>query len=265
MRRLNKGLVLAGLTGLTGLACPGAAWAAGLQPGMSMADIVGAATPTVKAVMILLLLISIASWSVLVRKLIALRRLFRSTSHAEERLQLAETLDSVVEVGDITVIALLDAAHDEVRRSADLVAAGLTEGLNARLALTLERVEEAAARQVGKGVGLFATAASVTPFIGLFGTVWGIMHSFVGIAQANSTSLAVVAPGIAEALLATAIGLAVAIPATVMYNVIGKWVANYRAQLSDCSARIANLASRDAERAQLPRQGGSGLRVVTEA
>lgn len=261
MKKLSKSLVIAGISGLV---FPGAAWAAG-DVGMSMGEIAAAATPTVKAVMVLLVLISIASWSVLVRKLIALRQLFRATQHAEERLQLAETLDSVVEVGDITVLALLDAANEEVRRSKSLVAAGLTEGVNARLALTLERVEEAAARQAGSGVNLFATAASVTPFIGLFGTVWGIMHSFVGIAQANSTSLAVVAPGIAEALLATAIGLVVAIPATVMYNVIGKWVAHYRARLSDCSAHIANLVSRDAERAQLPRQGVCALRAVTEA
>ncbi|MCU1785291.1 MotA/TolQ/ExbB proton channel family protein [Pseudomonas sp. 13B_2.1_Bac1] len=261
MKKLIKFLLIAGVSCVV---CSRAAWA-GQDGGLSMGAIASAATPTVKAVMILLVLISIASWSVLVRKLIALRRLFHSTRHAEERLQLAETLESVVEVGDLTVLALLDAAHDEVRRSKSLVAAGLTEGLNARLALTLDRVEEAAARQAGSGVSLFATAASVTPFIGLFGTVWGIMHSFVGIAQANSTSLAVVAPGIAEALLATAIGLVVAIPATVMYNVIGKWVAHYRARLSDCSAHIANLASRDAERAQLPRYGVSGLRAVTEA
>lgn len=260
MKKLNKCVLAACVPGMV---FPGAAWA-GLDGGMSMGNIAAAATPAVKAVMILLVLISIASWSVLVRKLIALRRLFSSTQHAEERLQLAETLDSVVEVGDRTVLAMLDAAHDEVRRSRSLVSAGLTEGQSVRLALTLERVEETAARQAGSGVGLFATAASVTPFIGLFGTVWGIMHSFVGIAQANSTSLAVVAPGIAEALLATAIGLAVAIPATVMYNVIGKWVAHYRARLSDCSVHIANLASRDAERAQLPLQDVSGLRAVAQ-
>ena len=95
------------------------------------------------------------------------------------------------------------------------------DGLKERVALLLERIELANSRKISRGTGVLATIGSTAPFVGLFGTVWGIMNSFIGISNAHTTNLAVVAPGIAEALLATALGLVAAIPAVVIYNVLG--------------------------------------------
>jgi len=95
---------------------------------------------------------------------------------------------------------------------------------------------------------VLATLGSMAPFAGLFGAVWGIMRSCTGIASAQNTSVAVVAPGIAEALLATAFGLAAAIPAVVIYNVFARSIAGYRAQLGDTSAEVLRLVSRDLDR-----------------
>ncbi|MBM7093195.1 MotA/TolQ/ExbB proton channel family protein, partial [Streptomyces sp. S12] len=111
-----------------------------------------------------------------------------------------------------------------------------------------ERIELAHARQWRKGVGVLASIGAIAPFVGLFGTVWGIMNSFVGIAQANATSLAVVAPGIAEALLATALGLVAAIPAVAIYNHFTRALGGLRATLGDVSASVQQLVSRDLDR-----------------
>jgi len=96
---------------------------------------------------------------------------------------------------------------------------------------------------------VLATIGATAPFVGLFGTVWGIMNSFIGISKSHTTNLAVVAPGIAEALLATAFGLAAAIPAVVIYNVFARSIAGYRATLGDSAAEVLRLVSRDLERA----------------
>jgi biopolymer transport protein ExbB len=100
-----------------------------------------------------------------------------------------------------------------------------------------------------RGTGVLATIGATAPFVGLFGTVWGIMNSFIGISKSHTTNLAVVAPGIAEALLATAFGLAAAIPAVVIYNVFARSIAGYRAGLGDAAAEVLRLVSRDLERA----------------
>ena len=99
-----------------------------------------------------------------------------------------------------------------------------------------------------RGTGVLATIGATAPFVGLFGTVWGIMNSFIGISREHTTNLAVVAPGIAEALLATAFGLAAAIPAVVIYNVFARSIAGYRALLGDASAEVLRLVSRDLDR-----------------
>jgi biopolymer transport protein ExbB len=100
-------------------------------------------------------------------------------------------------------------------------------------------------------MGLLATIGATAPFVGLFGTVWGVMNSFIGISRQHTTNLAVVAPGIAEALLATALGLAAAIPAVVFYNVLARSIAGYRARYADGSATILRLAGRDLDRAPM--------------
>ncbi len=95
-------------------------------------------------------------------------------------------------------------------------------------------------------------ATAPAPFVGLFGTVWGIMNSFIGISRAHTTNLAVVAPGIAEALLATALGLVAAIPAVMIYNALARSTAQYRSLLGDASAQVMKLVSRDLDRAKMP-------------
>ncbi|WP_271190601.1 MotA/TolQ/ExbB proton channel family protein, partial [Dactylosporangium matsuzakiense] len=110
--------------------------------------------------------------------------------------------------------------------------------------------EAAVARDMTRGVSILATIGATAPFVGLFGTVWGIMNSFVGIAEKQTTNLAVVAPGIAQALLATAAGLVAAIPAVVIYNHFARQIAAYRALVSDTAAAILRLVSRDLSRGE---------------
>jgi biopolymer transport protein ExbB len=135
---------------------------------------------------------------------------------------------------------LIQAAGNEIRLSASLRGDGLKE----RIAWQLERIEQAASRKVARG-------GSTAPFVGLFGTVW-VMDSFIGISKVHTINLAVVAPGIAEALLATALGLIAAIPAVMIYNVLARSTAQYRALLGDASAQVIKLVSRDLDRAKLP-------------
>ena len=131
------------------------------------------------------------------------------------------------------------------------------EGIKERVSFRLERLVAASGRSMSQGTGVLATIGSTAPFVGLFGTVWGIMNSFIGIAESQTTNLAVVAPGIAEALLATALGLVAAIPAVVIYNVFARSIAGYKAQVADASAQLLLLVSRDLdqpapERTQAP-------------
>ncbi|WP_332689738.1 tonB-system energizer ExbB, partial [Bosea sp. (in: a-proteobacteria)] len=142
------------------------------------------------------------------------------------------------------VAILVSAAQSERERSTDLG----EEGVKERVAIALSRIEARAGRSMARGTGLLATIGSTAPFVGLFGTVWGIMNSFIGISQSKTTNLAVVAPGIAEALLATAIGLVAAIPAVIIYNVFSRSIAGYRATLSDASGEVLRHLSRDLER-----------------
>ena len=124
------------------------------------------------------------------------------------------------------------------------------DGLKERIAWLLERIEAAASRaHRPRHRACSPPSAPTAPFVGLFGTVWGIMNSFIGISKAHTTNLAVVAPGIAEALLATALGLVAAIPAVMIYNVLARSIGAYRALLGDASAQVMRLVSRDLDRA----------------
>jgi biopolymer transport protein ExbB len=133
-------------------------------------------------------------------------------------------------------------------------------GVKERVASLLEGMAALEARRIARGLSLVATIGSTAPFVGLFGTVWGIMHSFIGISAANATSLAVVAPGIAEALLATACGLVAAIPAVVIYNHFARAVGAYRGLVSETAASVLRLLSRDLDRVN----GGFDGRIAAE-
>jgi biopolymer transport protein ExbB len=209
-----------------------------------------AADLVVKAVMLGLAFASLVTWTVWLAKGIELLSAKQRTRKAVELLSRAGGLVQAREqanAGSIKskpVSALIAAAYDEARQSENLPADGIKE----RVAISISRIEAHAGRQMTRGTGLLATIGSTAPFVGLFGTVWGIMNSFIGISQAQTTNLAVVAPGIAEALLATGIGLVAAIPAVVIYNVFARAIAGYRGLLSDASAEVMRHLSRDLDR-----------------
>jgi biopolymer transport protein ExbB len=202
----------------------------------------------VQAVMVGLAFASVVTWTVWLAKSVELglaRRRLRAALAAigEERSLAAASARVGKRRGAIP--ALLAAAQQELRLSADLAPG---EGVKERVASRLSRLEAAAARDMNRGTGVLATIGSTAPFVGLFGTVWGIMNSFIGISKAHTTNLAVVAPGIAEALLATAIGLFAAIPAVIVYNQFARSIGGYRGLLGDASAEVLRLVSRDLDR-----------------
>jgi biopolymer transport protein ExbB len=204
----------------------------------------------VKAVMIGLAFASLVTWTIWLAKGVELaasrrraqscvRKLARAASFDAAQAEIAEGWTGKGRVSD-----LMAAAEGELSRSSDLTA----EGIKERLAIALSRIEARAGREIARGTGLLATIGATAPFVGLFGTVWGIMNSFIGISHSRTTNLAVVAPGIAEALLATALGLVAAIPAVIIYNVFARALMSYRALLSDASGEIVQHISRDLER-----------------
>ena len=207
------------------------------------------ADPVVKAVMIGLVFASVVTWTVWLAKSIEIFLAKRRLRLASNKLAgVRSTLEGVEQLADIQgeVGQFLDAAATELKASSGFPD---IEGIKERVASRLDRIEAGYARRILRGTGVLATIGATAPFVGLFGTVWGIMDSFIGISKSHTTNLAVVAPGIAEALLATALGLAAAIPAVVIYNMFARWIAGYRAGLGDAAAEVLRLVSRDVERA----------------
>ncbi|KAI2694082.1 tonB-system energizer ExbB [Pseudomonas sp. TNT3] len=199
----------------------------------------------VKIVMIGLAIASIITWTIWIAKgfelMGAKRRLRTEIVHLKKARTLKEASATATKPGTLANVLVHDAL-EEMRLS---VNSREKEGIKERVAFRLERLVAACGRNMSSGTGVLATIGSTAPFVGLFGTVWGIMNSFIGIAKTQTTNLAVVAPGIAEALLATALGLVAAIPAVVIYNVFARSIAGYKAQVSDASAEVLLLVSRD--------------------
>jgi biopolymer transport protein ExbB len=208
-----------------------------------------AADIIVKSVMILLILASIATWGIWLLKTLQLNK---AKSHASKLLtklvdsQSFKSADKATGHIEHEVMLLMAATKHELELSGEGVVSD--HGLKERIMARLERVQTTLSSNMNQGTGVLATVGSVAPFVGLFGTVWGIMNSFIGIAETQTTSLAVVAPGIAEALLATAIGLVAAIPAVVIYNHFSRAIAHYGAQTADIVTAVMVLISRDLDR-----------------
>jgi len=211
-----------------------------------------AADIVVKAVMVGLAFASVLSWTIWFAKAIELMFARRRMRRAIAALDAARSWSDAAHLQDErgSAATLIRAADTELSLSAgDMSPNGMSpEGVKERVASRLERAEAAASRAMVRGTGILATIGATAPFVGLFGTVWGIMNSFIGISKAQTTNLAVVAPGIAEALLATALGLVAAIPAVVMYNFFSRWISGYRAQHADASAAILRIIGRDFDR-----------------
>ena len=202
----------------------------------------------VKAVMVGLAFASLLTWTVFIAKMIELslvrRGLRAALGNISDARSLAEAQFALGAQHSL-LSALLAAAMREARLSAGISS---DAGIRERAASSFAEIARAEARRIRLGMGLLATIGATSPFVGLFGTVWGIMNSFIGISKSQTTNLAVVAPGIAEALLATAFGLAAAIPAVIIYNHFARVTKSYLELVSRASGAAGRLLSRDLDR-----------------
>ena len=198
--------------------------------------------------MIGLALASLVTWTIAFAKALELiaakRRLRRALDVLAQVSSLAKAREQLSNEGSLA--AALEAAMAELRLSS---ATADRAGIKERVASRLERLEARSGRLITRGTGVLPTIGATAPFVGLFGTVWGIMNSFINISKEHTTNLAIVAPGIAEALLATALGLFAAIPAVVIYNLFSRSIASHRALCADGTAEILRLVSRDLDSA----------------
>ena len=216
----------------------------------------------VKAVMIGLALASLATWTIFIAKMIELsviqRRLRAALGKIGDARSLAEA-QFALGAKDSVLSSLLAAAMREARLSAGISS---DAGIKERAASSFAEIVRAEARRIRLGMGVLATVGATSPFVGLFGTVWGIMNSFIGISKSQTTNLAVVAPGIAEALLATAFGLAAAIPAVIIYNHFSRVTKGYLELVGRSSGAAARLLSRDLDRTHVSSLDGVNSRAA---
>jgi biopolymer transport protein ExbB len=209
----------------------------------------------VKAVMVGLALASLATWTIFIAKMIELSLIQRGLRAALGKIGDARSLaEAQFALGakNSVLSSLLAAAMREARLSAGISS---DTGIKERAASSFAEIVRAEARRIRLGMGLLATIGATSPFVGLFGTVWGIMNSFIGISKSQTTNLAVVAPGIAEALLATAFGLAAAIPAVIIYNHFSRVTKGYLELVGRASGAAGRLLSRDLDRTHVSSHG----------
>ncbi|MCA1452474.1 tonB-system energizer ExbB [Bradyrhizobium sp. BRP22] len=218
----------------------------------------------VKAVMIGLAFASLVTWTVFIAKMIELtlvqRKLRAALAKISDVRSLAEAQFALGAKGSV-LSTLIAAAMREGRLSAGISS---DAGIKERAASSFAEIVRAEGRRIRVGMGLLATIGATSPFVGLFGTVWGIMNSFIGISKSQTTNLAVVAPGIAEALLATAIGLVAAIPAVIIYNHFSRVTKGYLELVGRASGAAARLLSRDLDRTHVSMSGGAHSRAAAE-
>ena len=216
----------------------------------------------VKAVMIGLAFASLVTWTIFIAKMIELavarRKLKTALNKIADSRSLAEAQFALGAKRGV-LWSFLAAAMREARLSAGISS---DAGIKERAASSFAEIMRAEARRIRFGMGLLATIGATSPFVGLFGTVWGIMNSFIGISKAQTTNLAVVAPGIAEALLATAIGLVAAIPAVIIYNHFARVTKTYLELVSRASGVAGRLLSRDLDRTHVSSSGGAHSRAA---
>ncbi len=206
----------------------------------------------VKLVMVLLLFASIWVWAIVFEKITSLRRVNRLAAAFEDRFWSGGSLEDLYDQEGVRpshpMAAVFGAAMGEWRRSSRVAGADMARGsvrdridraMNVTVTREMERLE--------RWMVFLASVGSIAPFVGLFGTVWGIMHSFSAIAAMHNTNLSVVAPGIAEALFATAIGLVAAIPAVLAYNQISTSLARFASRLEGFGVEFGAILSRQSE------------------
>jgi biopolymer transport protein ExbB len=216
----------------------------------------------VKAVMIGLAFASLVTWTIFIAKMIKLSLVQRKLRAALGKIGDARSLaEAQFALGakDSVLSSLLAAAMREARLSAGISS---DDGIKERAASSFAEIVRAEARRIRLGMGLLATIGATSPFVGLFGTVWGIMNSFIGISKSQTTNLAVVAPGIAEALLATALGLVAAIPAVIIYNHFARVTKGYLELVGRSSGAAGRLLSRDLDRSHVSSLGSTHSRAA---
>jgi len=216
----------------------------------------------VKAVMLGLAFASLVTWTIFIAKMLELtvvqRKLRSALVKIVDARSLAEAQFALGAKGSV-LASFLAAAMREARMSAGISS---DAGIKERAASSFGEIVRAEARRIRLGMGLLATIGATSPFVGLFGTVWGIMNSFIGISKSQTTNLAVVAPGIAEALLATAFGLVAAIPAVIIYNHFARVTKGYLELVNRASGAAGRLLSRDLDRTHV--SGGQRGRGAAE-
>ena len=218
--------------------------------GLSVVSVFLRADPIVKAVMVILLIASLWSWTIIINKSLAFGTLRRKATRFEKVFWSGQSLDELYQQfapkADHPMAATFVSALREWRRAfeggppREALVPGVKDRLDKAMGVTIMRETDGLERQLG----FLATVGSTAPFIGLFGTVWGIMNSFTAIAAQHNTTLAVVAPGIAEALFATAMGLLAAIPAVIFYNRFVNEIARYTTRLDAFADEFSAILSR---------------------
>lgn len=226
-------------------------------------QIVAHADPIVKFVMLVLLAASVATWSIWIAKVRQLRLAKDRLRSDIVLLAKAGTLTQASAVGYRGAREMVEIATTELARAGAVPSHRALEGVGERVGVQLPIAEARSIHRVLWGTNVLASIGAISPFVGLAGTVWGIMNSFLSISQSHSTSLAVVAPGIAEALMATAIGLAAAIPAVLIYNGLARSIAGYRRLLGEVAVLTACVLSREVEQIDVDLRTGDRLRRDT--
>lgn len=239
-----------------------------LQAGKDELSAIGmfmAADWVVKAVMISLAFASVLTWLIFFAKTADLFWQSARLKRGFHRMDAHGTLTGVTAIFKTSKGVVGRMVHAALRERDRSLAANLDKaGIKERVSSELGRIEAGAARSMMSGTGILANIGSTAPFVGLFGTVWGIMNSFISISESNTTNLAVVAPGIAEALLATAIGLVAAIPAVIFYNLIARGLGGYKVMLADAAALVERTLSRDLDLAARTSGDVTAIQPVAE-
>ncbi|MFP1129601.1 MotA/TolQ/ExbB proton channel family protein [Asticcacaulis sp. W401b] len=215
------------------------------------------AVPVVKAVMIGLVVASVISWTILVIKLMFFAKLNKASNNYLEAFRGARSIADINRISTsdefagnpMADMAAVATEEIQISKQAGLQVSGEhRDSTLHRASSSINAVQAGLAKRLSGGLTFLASTGSIGPFVGLFGTVYGIMNSFIGIADTGTTNLAVVAPGIAEALLATGIGLAAAIPAVVMYNIFNTSIAAYGTRSEQFVAELMNSLSRQLDK-----------------
>ena len=228
---------------------------------LTVTGMIAEADPLVKVFMAILTIASIATWTIFIAKSAELAAARRQLRRDIKILDEVNSMQGASVVRYSATAAMVEVARREIQRGGDLRRPGVIEGIKERVSARLTVVETNSIQKILLGVNVLASIGATSPFIGLAGTVWGIMNSFIGVAKAHTTDLAIVAPGIAEALLATAMGLIAAIPAVLIYNLLARAVAGYRRLIAEAAALTACAVSRDLE-GKAAGFGGEALTVI---